>query len=96
MTAEVARRHHKPRYVPVKPNRGRVIDPVRVEHHHPSWCTCTRCTPPSPADRGGIGCALLGFFTTFAGGLAAVGLGVGAVSAIWGMHGVALIFGVTP
>jgi len=90
-----ARRHKQPRYMPLGPRRGPASpDPARVEHTHPSWCNCPRCTPRSPADRGRLGCAALtGFLGSFALGLGGAAIGVGIVWLYAGREGIALIFG---
>ncbi|AJP72950.1 hypothetical protein [Sphingomonas hengshuiensis] len=58
MSAERARRHKSPRYHPAAPGRADRLILARLDRTHPSWCRCTRCTPPGPADRGPLrGCA---------------------------------------
>jgi len=94
MTAlEHARRHKRPRYNPVAPNRGGAQpDPQRAERPHPNWCDCPNCAPPGPADRG-LGCAILSFLIPFSIGGIAVGAGIGVVYLVGGSAGVTLIFG---
>lgn len=80
MSAERARRHHEPRYKPVGGKRSLPLDPQRAERAHPSWCRCTRCGPPGPADRGGCGATLLAFASEFLLGAVAIAAGIGAVA----------------
>lgn len=93
MRETVARRHRKPRYQPLAPNRP-IPDPLRAEKPHPSWCECKRCAPPGPADRrrfAGCASAIGSFLVTFMLGVLAVAIGVGAVAAFAGTRGLTLI-----